>query len=237
MPKLTVTSETWLKSEPKQSSNLQADQLIKVLPGREFYFVDHEPAEGRHVKVYFAPNKGWETGYFWLPDIEGVTVEGNVEGNQPNDVSTPRPENRGKLFNVPGVGQVYANDPILGKGGNFYFYEAFRPDGHRIPSTASLGRDVKRGAEMMEQIRERLGCPIVVTSWHRPYAVNKRVGGSSRSQHLLSTSSVDWYPIGMSVEEAYRKLDAWWGSRGGLARRPGSFIHSDLRGYLARWRY
>lgn len=236
MPEITFTEHSKLKRSPKDSTTLDTADYLPVKPGKKLLITDHELAENNNVKLHLAGTSWGDVAYVYLPHVEGI--EGNVEGNQPNDVSTPRPEDRGKLFNIPGIGKVHANDPILGSGGHFYYYEAFRPDGHRIPDSAELGQDVKRGAETMEWVRAELGeLPIVVTSWHRPYSVNRRVGGSSRSQHLLSCSSVDFYPVGMSVEQAYRILDPLWGSQGGLARRPGSFIHIDRRGYRARWTY
>lgn len=237
MPQITVAQPTVLKRYPKLSSELEPQDKMMLDAGRVFHITNHEPAQGNHVYVTFAPNAGWQNGYFFVPHLEGMTIEGNIPDNQPNDQPEEKSGDKGKLLKIPGIGDVYANDPILGQGGNFFYYEAFRPDGSRIPSSKALALDVRRGADMLEQIRERLECPMIVTSWHRPLSVNKAVGGASRSQHVSTCSAVDFKPVGMSVSDAYKKLEGWWGSRGGLAYKPGQFIHADLRGYSARWVY
>lgn len=236
MPKLTVTKPTMLKRLPVQSSELAPEDFMPVEVGREFFFVDHQPAEGNHVEVIFAPNKGWSRGYFFLPHIEGVTIEGNVAGNQPNDTFEPVTRDRGPLIRLIDGSEVYLNDPIIGAGGNFLWSEATR-NGSRKPESRAALNNIKRIAEVMEDVRQILGNqPIQVNSFYRPPAINRAVGGSSRSRHI-SGDAIDFVPRSMSVNEAYRKLDSWWGSRGGLARKPGAFVHIDARGYRARWVY
>lgn len=47
-------------------------------------------------------------------------------------------------------------------------------------------KNVRQVAEsIMQPLRNYLGKPINVTSWYRSPQVNKQVGGSSNSQHLL----------------------------------------------------
>ena len=46
--------------------------------------------------------------------------------------------------------------------------------------------------QCIEDFRRWLGLPMHVTSWYRSYAVNKKVGGISSSNHLTGTA-MDWY--------------------------------------------
>ncbi len=235
MPKLTVTKPTVLKRYPVQSSELGIADKMDIEIGRKFFFVDHEPAKNDHIKVYFAPNKGWPAGFFYLPHIEGLTIEGNVPGNNPNDEPVEISKDRGPLIRLPGQKEVYLNDPII-PSGHFLWSEATR-NGQRKPTDARVLKRIIQIAEVMEDVREQLGNKSIrVNSWYRPVNINKAVGGSSRSRHI-SGDGIDFVPSSMSVAEAYRKLEQWWGSRGGFAYREGSFIHIDARGYRARWRY
>jgi uncharacterized protein YcbK (DUF882 family) len=91
-------------------------------------------------------------------------------------------------------------------------------------------------AKVLEEVRELFGGkPIIVTSWYRPAKINKAVGGVSNSRHILG-DAVDFQVKGVHPTEVQKKLDSWYGSRGGLASAT-TFTHIDTRGYKARWRY
>ena len=64
-------------------------------------------------------------------------------------------------------------------------------------------------AELLEKCREVLGCELDVLSGRRFVSLNKRVGGSDRSQHLRC-EAVDFSPAGpdseASVTDAWQKL-------------------------------
>jgi uncharacterized protein YcbK (DUF882 family) len=88
----------------------------------------------------------------------------------------------------------------------------------------------------MQEIRELFGHQMItVTSWYRDPATNQRVGGARRSMHLTG-GAVDFRIAGVSPSQVQQRLDAWWGTRGGLASA-NTFTHIDNRGYRARWRY
>lgn len=42
---------------------------------------------------------------------------------------------------------------------------------------------------ILDPLRDRAGCPIVVTSGYRPVLVNTKVGGSSTSQHVFGEAA------------------------------------------------
>ena len=46
-----------------------------------------------------------------------------------------------------------------------------------------------RTAEGLEDIRARVKCPIIVTSGYRSEALNKAIGGSENSQHVLAEAA------------------------------------------------
>ena len=89
-------------------------------------------------------------------------------------------------------------------------------------------------ARRMQEVRARLGNrTITITSWYRPPAVNRAVGGARNSTHIRG-HGVDFVVAGLSPRAAQRILDPWW--PGGLGYG-SSFTHLDNRGYRARWNY
>jgi hypothetical protein len=60
---------------------------------------------------------------------------------------------------------------------------------------------------VLEQIRTLLGVPLAINSGYRSIAVNRKVGGAKTSQHVKGEAA-DFVPVGMSVEEAFRKIAA-----------------------------
>ena len=61
-------------------------------------------------------------------------------------------------------------------------------------------------AELLEKCREVLGCELDIHSGRRYIALNKRVGGSDRSQHM-KCEAADFSPAGPDSEATV--VDAW----------------------------
>ncbi len=79
------------------------------------------------------------------------------------------------------------------------------------------------------------GKPIQINSWYRDPVSNRRAGGASRSRHLVG-DAVDFVVTGIHPQEVNKRLESWWGSKGGLASA-SCFTHIDTRGCRARWTY
>lgn len=68
--------------------------------------------------------------------------------------------------------------------------EVTKNDLRRIPVTESeIESNILRLAIELDKIREEWGSGIVVTSWYRPIAVNRAVGGASNSQHIFGRAA------------------------------------------------
>lgn len=167
-------------------------------------------------------------------------VDEDSPRNMPQDSPT-KPEttiserDRGRPITVPRLGVVYLGEPILGKEGHFSWAEATK-NGSRIPVSSAVVDGIFKVAEAMEEVRNYLGArPITVNSWYRDPLSNRSVGGATRSRHL-SGDAVDFVVQGISPYEVHRRLESWWGSRGGIASA-SNFTHLDCRGERARWRY
>ncbi|MEL6139009.1 MAG: D-Ala-D-Ala carboxypeptidase family metallohydrolase [Cyanobacteria bacterium J06628_6] len=233
---LTVTSDTLFKLAPKMSSQLPREQKVFIENKSEFELLGHEKSANNHIKLEFAspsvPSRSQTVWYAYSPDIR---IEGNEPDNQPkNEVPAPAKPS-GPYIRLPGFNsRFYLSQPIL-PGGNFTWAEATK-NGSRIPVNRNTVYGIIRIAKVMEDVRKRLGNrPIKINSWYRDPTTNRRVGGASRSRHLVG-DAVDFVLPGIHPYTVYDRLNGWWGSRGGLASAT-VFTHIDTRGYYARWSY
>lgn len=80
---------------------------------------------------------------------------------------------------------------------NFTLAEATRTDTglDNSPDNDEDLATLQRTAMKMEIVRTLLGCPIIINSWYRSTAVNKKVGGVPDSQHKLG-EAVDFVAPG-----------------------------------------
>ncbi|MCU0568784.1 MAG: D-Ala-D-Ala carboxypeptidase family metallohydrolase [Oculatellaceae cyanobacterium Prado106] len=117
--------------------------------------------------------------------------------------------------------------------GSFTWAEATH-GGTRLPPNLETVDAIVRIALLAQQARDRIGRPFRVTSWYRPPDINREVGGASLSRHIVG-DAIDFYCDGISGDQIYRALDAWW--PGGLGRYTNfpELCHIDARGYRARW--
>ncbi|MFK3766469.1 MULTISPECIES: D-Ala-D-Ala carboxypeptidase family metallohydrolase [Pseudomonas] len=61
--------------------------------------------------------------------------------------------------------------------------------------------------EALEQVRALFGLPVIISSGYRSPALNKRIGGSPRSQHLHGLAA-DFEIFGISNREVVRRVSA-----------------------------
>jgi hypothetical protein len=126
-------------------------------------------------------------------------------------------------------------DASIVPNGNFTWSEATR-GGARMPPNQATVDAIIRIATLAQQARDRIGRPFLITSWYRSAEINRRVGGASRSRHIVG-DAIDFYCVGLTGNQIYWALDPWW--PGGLGRY-GQFpalVHLDARGFKARWRH
>jgi GH24 family phage-related lysozyme (muramidase) len=93
----------------------------------------------------------------------------------------------------------------------------------------------------IEKARAQFGNkPVIITSGHRPPAVNQAVGGASNSEHLYKPGcgAIDWYINGVPVKTVQDWCVKNWPYSTGLGA-PKGFIHTGIRAGKPRvvWDY
>lgn len=121
------------------------------------------------------------------------------------------------------------NDPKEKIGKYFTVGEATK-NCTRIPETQELRFNIVLLAGQLDKVREAWGSPLIVTSWYRPPAVNKAVGGVSNSTHLQGYAA-DVYPANGKLKEFQAWVDKHWYGALGYGLKKG-FVHLDMRNGL-----
>lgn len=113
----------------------------------------------------------------------------------------------------------------------FTVAEVTQNDDRRIPLARSEAeRNIVALAKELDQVRDSWGSAILVTSWYRPPAINRAVGGVSNSQHIYGAAA-DIYPANGNDLVFEQWLDRKWGGALGYGQSSGrGFTHVDLRG-------
>lgn len=165
-----------------------------------------------------------------LLEIAGIGVH-----RQPTEATADPPViSKGKSFKLPGNEVVYCDRPIPGIK-HFTWGEATK-NGTRIPATKDVVQRIIAVGIILDVARTVLGDrKMVITSWYRPIAVNRAVGGVDNSRHIVG-DGVDFVVQGMNPLQVFKLLSPWFANRGGLGKS-SEFTHLDARGYKARWNY
>jgi uncharacterized protein YcbK (DUF882 family) len=85
--------------------------------------------------------------------------------------------------------------------------------------------------DVLEKVREHFGVPVHISSGNRCKKYNKKVGGKSKSQHLLGKAA-DIVVDNVSPNVVHSFLDQL--EVGGLGKY-NTFTHVDVRDGRARW--
>jgi len=87
--------------------------------------------------------------------------------------------------------------------------------------------NLKRVAELLEQVRVVCGVPIVVTSGYRSPTVNAGIGGSKTSQHCLGCAA-DIKGVRLGIDEMMKKIVASDIKYDQLIKEFNSWIHISV---------
>lgn len=252
--KLIITEDTVAKPGVKQRVAYDPRVLKSFSRNQVIAITSHEVVGESHIKVFHEEKiADRNESYFWVPHIR---IEGTEPNNNPTEAAEKekakalttqkqieRPYNKGKSIYLVGVGERYLNEPIDGCK-NFYWYEATR-NGTRLPKHKYQSLNMIDIAQKAQVLRDKYldGKSLIITSWFRPWDINKEIGGSSLSTHV-SAGAIDFFIEDLHEQEIYRRLNPHW--KWGLAvSARGRFVHLDqgrnandeLMGYKRRWQY
>jgi len=118
---------------------------------------------------------------------------------------------------------------------NFRLSEFNCKDGSELPT--ALLPNVLDLADNLQVLRDYLGVPISINSAYRSLEHNRKIKGSTKSQHLLAKAA-DIVVESKSPEQVANIIKFLISEgkmvQGGL-KAYDTFTHYDIRGYKARW--
>ncbi len=212
MRKLIANQDTWIKKSTRHSSELPPNKKVFIPKGKEVHIESYKTIENSdNIIAKLAYGQG--TWIVYTLHYTGF--------NDP--VSAPK-----------GLDWSDMNCKV---SKYFTIGEVTQWDRRRIPQSNAVKSNILKLAKELDKVREAWGKPLNVTSWYRPPAINRAIGGATESQHL-NGGAADIKPV--DSREIY-KFQSWlddvWGSRGlGYGAKKG-FVHVDIRPYRARWNY
>lgn len=236
--RVLVKRDTYLKAKPLDSTQLTVDE-VKLIEENIIFSVDGwafcDTPNG-HLEI----TRDGEKYYLYDPHVDILSPTGQILDTKP--VTAPKedvkPSVKKTPIKLPGfTSQFYLEDFIAGT--HFTWAEAFR-NGERMPTTKAEVDNVINVARQLNKFRAHIGNkPLIVTSWLRPVAVNRAIGGARNSTHIKG-HAVDFYCPQMDIWELQRICEGYWKKHnlGGFGRgAKKKFIHVDLRGYFVSWDY
>lgn len=229
MLKIISRTPTYLKKSVKQATLLDSSEKSFKIEGADFFLDHYEVAEKGHYQVDLSYGAGtWFIyGQHWdLPWEDSNEEQDSVLTEKHKEVLTPYTPSSINWF-----------DPDSRVSQYFRVFEVTQGEIERIPHDLKTRINVIELAKNLDRVREMWGSAIAVTSWYRPPAINRRVGGVYNSQHI-SGKAVDVYPVNGKIFAFQSFLDriAWKNKALGYGARKG-FVHLDLRKSPIRWDY
>lgn len=117
--------------------------------------------------------------------------------------------------------------------GHFTWAEATR-GGLRRPGDQTTIDRLVAFAQQLEEVRDRLGQPLIIVSWYRPPQIAPDLTGID-THHHVGGDGVDFLCPQWLGKQIYWLLDPWWPGGLGRYRAYPHLCHLDARPYRARW--
>lgn len=210
---ITAITETFLKKEPIQSTELEDDQLVDVELGKTYSVAKVISKVGDHYQIELDYGAG--TWYVYGPHW-GEWAK--IEDTKPEE----------EIVEFPKYEDVNWNDMSQKLGPYFTVGEYVKQDRRRIPQSESTKRNSYKIMKELHDVRKAWGKPIRITSGHRPLRINQAVGGVSNSRHVAG-DAVDIADANGNTVALEAWLDQRWFGALGYGSRYRGFVHLDCR--------
>jgi peptidoglycan hydrolase-like protein with peptidoglycan-binding domain len=154
---------------------------------------------------------------------EGTAEEEGREGRQ-EEVDNPSYAEIAKNFKntIPGSSFTWSDALWLPRWGRHA-----KPSDVTNTDMATIISNIQRQAAALQKVESHLGKSISVTSWLRPPAYNRLIGGASNSSHMRGLAT-DFNVSGMSAEQVRRVIKSTPGLYPGAGENQVSWVHLDL---------
>jgi hypothetical protein len=140
------------------------------------------------------------------------------------------------IIQPPEWSSIKLSDPIV--PGSMYTWADATRNGERVPEGKDIIQAFIRIATILTKFTNEVGKgKWKINSWYRPRSINARIPGAAKDSRHIYGDAVDVFFDG--CWQFHRRLyDSW---SGGLAIKPGVFVHLDDRGSAgrgkSRWTY
>lgn len=196
--------------ELSELSGLELAIVQKLLAKLDYYQSDIDGIYGKHTGHAFAQ---WKSdNYLGQPLMIGPESYKTLEGQADKAAKTDEIDWNNfscKVSDYFTVGEVCMNDK------------------RRIPTDTKVKRNIIALAKELDKVRADFGQPITVTSWYRPEAINRAVGGVRNSTHIQGIAA-DIRPSKGDVRAFQDWVRPRWFGALGLGAQKG-FVHLDIR--------
>ena len=199
---------------------------------------------------------GLNTWWLWPGHlgVEGTEPDNKPKDTPVTDLERDRTEQSPYFyrFKLPGNRSQFNMANEIVKGSRCYWYEALHLDierqSYRPPEDSVVVNNIVKLARFWRDVArpylaKKYGVPeskvsLIINSWYRDPATNRRVGGASRSRHLWG-DAIDFRILIDGKEMSPYDINKYMepiAQTCGLASA-SCFTHLDLRGFFARWNY
>lgn len=138
-----------------------------------------------------------------------------------------------------------AFDNYIHSQGLHYFtpWEVLKPTGNsnrgvkNSPPPRALWPNIVPTLKVVDELRHRLGRPIIITSSYRSPAYNRSLRGAAKNSQHLYFRALDIKAPGLSPRKVWlelRKMRSEGKFKGGIGLYP-TFVHVDTRGENVNW--
>lgn len=234
---IVATQDTWLKKQPIQSVQLASDDK-KLVERGTVYPIEKYSYDPSNSHYYIT--LGYGAGNWYIFDTSGpgshwdCSWEDKTEAKEVEpEAVTPKPSTAKRIITTPG--KIPWSDPSVYISEYFRTLEVTLGDRNRIPRAGSAEeRNILALARELDKLRKDWGSGLYITSWYRPPAVNRAVGGAIFSRHITG-QGVDIKPANGNLQGLQNLCLRYW--RGGVGKgMHRGFVHLDTRSGTPTWK-